>query len=111
MGDGQENVILERWDGRGYPDGLQGDVIPLAARIIAVADSYDAITSDRPYRAGMPPDKVLAILRANIGPQWDPVLTGRFIALIERQATAQPSARPIPLLEPRRRALLVANGG
>src|SRR5262249_21090406 len=46
----------ERWDGRGYPDGLKGDQTPLLARIVAVADAFDAMTSDRPYRIGMQPE-------------------------------------------------------
>lgn len=62
----------ESLDGTGYPDGLSGDEIPLAARIIAVADAFDAMTSDRPYRRGMPVEKAEAILQSNQGPQWDP---------------------------------------
>ena len=63
----------ERIDGTGYPDGLKGDKIPLAARIAAVADSYDAMTTDRPYRKGMPKETALAIFKneTNSG-QWDP---------------------------------------
>jgi len=62
----------ERYDGRGYPDGLAGSAIPLPARILAVADSYDAMASDRPYRRGMPLGQVEQILRAGAGAQWDP---------------------------------------
>lgn len=62
----------ESWDGSGYPDGLRGNEIPQMARILAVADSYDAMGSDRPYRAGMPIEKVDAILREGAGEQWDP---------------------------------------
>jgi putative nucleotidyltransferase with HDIG domain len=68
-------VILhhhEAWDGGGYPFRLQSDAIPLAARIIAVADSYDAMSSDRPYRKGMPEEKVEQIFREGAGRQWDP---------------------------------------
>ncbi|WP_206028683.1 HD-GYP domain-containing protein [Thalassoroseus pseudoceratinae] len=61
----------EAWDGSGYPDGLAGDAIPFIARIIAVADSYDAMTSNRPYRNGMPIEKAERILRENVGVQWD----------------------------------------
>ncbi|MCA9174495.1 MAG: HD-GYP domain-containing protein [Planctomycetales bacterium] len=61
----------ERWDGRGYPHAIPGEEIELAARIAAVADSFDAMTSDRPYRRGMPLDKVEAILRDGAGSQWD----------------------------------------
>ncbi|MFN8540293.1 MAG: HD domain-containing protein [Thermomicrobiales bacterium] len=101
----------ERWDGRGYPDGLCGDETPIAARIIAVADAYDAMTSDRPYRLGMPPERALAILRANIGPQWDPELVERFIPLIEQLLSTRHALRPISLADLRRPALQVASGG
>jgi hypothetical protein len=73
----------ERWDGRGYPDGLVGEAIPLDARIIAIVDAFDAMTSDRPYRLGMPVERALAILRENRGPQWDTELLDAFIPLIE----------------------------
>ena len=62
----------ERYDGKGYPDGLQGDEIPLIARIMAVADAFDAITSDRPYRKGAPIEKAITILEEGRGTQWDP---------------------------------------
>jgi HD-GYP domain-containing protein (c-di-GMP phosphodiesterase class II) len=72
----------ERWDGTGYPDRLAGEAIPLDARIIAIVDTFDAMTSDRPYRRGMPVEQALRILRENRGPQWDPVLVETFIQLI-----------------------------
>ena len=62
----------ERWDGQGYPKGLAGPDIPQMARIMSVADAYDAMTSDRPYRAGMPDDKVDDIFRRGSGDYWDP---------------------------------------
>jgi HD-GYP domain-containing protein (c-di-GMP phosphodiesterase class II) len=61
----------ETWAGKGYPDGLKGEEISLMARILAVADSYDAMGSDRPYRQGMPLDTVEEILRRGAGDQWD----------------------------------------
>jgi hypothetical protein len=70
----------ERWDGRGYPDGLAGAQIPMGARIIAVADAYDAMTSDRPYREALPPEIALAELRRGAGRQFDPDLVEAFIA-------------------------------
>lgn len=68
----------ERVDGKGYPDGLAGEDIPLDGRILAVADAYDAMTSDRPYRDGMPADKAFAILNDGAGTQWDPELVDTF---------------------------------
>jgi hypothetical protein len=62
----------EQWDGRGYPFKLAGDQIPLIARIVAVADAFDAMTSDRPYRPGMLVEKVDEIFKSGAGQQWDP---------------------------------------
>ncbi|MFZ5829447.1 MAG: HD-GYP domain-containing protein [Planctomycetota bacterium] len=62
----------ESWDGGGYPSKLGSESIPLSARIVAVADSYDAMGSDRPYRKAMPDEKIDAIFRAGAGRQWDP---------------------------------------
>jgi putative nucleotidyltransferase with HDIG domain len=70
----------ERWDGRGYPGGLAADEIPLLARIVTVADSYEAMTSDRPYRAACTPAYALAELRAHTGTQFD----ARIVAAFER---------------------------
>ena len=61
----------ERWDGEGYPDGLKGEKIPLGARIVAVTDAFDAMTTDRPYRAGMPVEEAVSILKDGAGRQWD----------------------------------------
>jgi cyclic di-GMP phosphodiesterase len=68
----------ERWDGAGYPDGLVGEEIPLWARIFAVVDTVDAITSDRPYRAGRSLDEALDELSAASGRQFDPVCVEAF---------------------------------
>ena len=64
----------ERWDGRGYPDGLHGHEIPLAARIVFCCDAYNAMTTDRPYRKAMSRDKALAEIRDNAGTQFDPTV-------------------------------------
>lgn len=61
----------ERWDGGGYPSGLHGEDIPLAARILAVADAFSAMTTDRPYRVSLPKTEALKRLRAGAGTQWD----------------------------------------
>lgn len=73
----------ERWDGRGYPDGLAGKSIPLDGRVMAVADAYDAMTSDRPYRSGMPTEKAESILREGAGSQWDPECIEAFFACLD----------------------------
>ena len=73
----------EQWDGKGYPHGLVGDETPLLARIAAVADAYDAMTSDRPYRQGMPWEKVEMIFRAGAGAQWDANVVSAFFAVID----------------------------
>lgn len=69
----------ERWDGGGYPKGLRGPDIPLAGRIVAVADAYDAMTQDRPYRRAMAPEKAREILREGSGAQWDPAVVEAFL--------------------------------
>lgn len=69
----------ERWDGDGYPDGLKGEQIHPCSRIIAVADAFDAMTSDRPYHKGMPATRALEVLRANKNTQFDPMLVDAFI--------------------------------
>jgi len=68
----------ERWDGGGYPDGLAGDEIPLHARLLAVADAYDAITSDRPYRLALTPEEAGHRIRAEAGTQFDPAAIDAF---------------------------------
>ncbi len=62
----------ESLDGSGYPSGLKGDAIPMPARILAVADAYDAMSSSRPYRRGMPPSRIDDEFRNGVGAQWDP---------------------------------------
>jgi hypothetical protein len=71
----------ERWDGKGYPSQLKGEEIPLGARIIAVADAFDAMTTDRPYRRALPLDIAFDRLRAGIGTYFDPVIAGHFLTL------------------------------
>ena len=71
----------ERWDGSGYPCGRRGDEIPLAARIFALADTYDAMTSDRPYRAALTHDEAMSQIECASGTQFDPSFEGAFIAI------------------------------
>jgi hypothetical protein len=75
----------EAWDGSGYPHRLKGSDIPFGARVIAVADSFDAMTSDRPYRKGMPAHKAAAILREGRGRQWDARVVDAFLRGITDQ--------------------------
>jgi len=69
----------ERWDGKGYPDGLAGAQIPLWARIISVADSFDAMTQDRPYRKALDADQARAEIQRNAGTQYDPQIVQAFV--------------------------------
>ena len=82
----------ERYDGTGYPNGLREDQIPLAAQIIAVADAYMAMTSDRPYRSQLSSKSALSELRANAGTQFNPVVVEAFIAVVSGDRRAQLAA-------------------
>ena len=92
----------ERWDGKGYPDGLSGENIPLLARVLAVADTFDAMTSDRPYRKGLSMAVALGEIEKNAGTQFDPHLAPVFVALmrsrIESRESANETAPALPLL-------------
>jgi diguanylate cyclase (GGDEF)-like protein len=72
----------ERWDGRGYPRGIKGENIPLTARCLAITDAFDAMTSDRPYRASLSVDSALIEIKNNIGFQFDPHIANIFIELV-----------------------------
>jgi len=71
----------ERWNGSGYPAGLERDAIPLPARIVAIADVFDALTHDRPYRAAWPVRQVVSAIQNDAGLQFDPELTEAFLSL------------------------------
>lgn len=75
----------ERYDGRGYPDGLKGEAIPLGARILAIADSYDAMLSERPYRRALSKTQAVAELKEGAGSQFDPHLVWTFIGLLLKE--------------------------
>ena len=93
----------EAWDGRGYPHGLKGLDIPFGARVIAVVDSYDAMTSDRPYRAALSMAQALRILSDGRGRQWDATLVDAFVRHLTAAQPAPaapeiaPTAQPAPL--------------
>ena len=74
----------ERYDGGGYPDGLKGEDIPFGARILAVADTYEALLADRPYRRGFPKEKALEIIKEVAGTQLDPEIVPVFLELVEK---------------------------
>lgn len=82
----------ERIDGRGYPEGMKGNKIPVLAQIVAVADTYDAMTSDRPYRRGMAPEKAFAVMREVAGSQ----LNAEFVALLSQRITSRVEAPHAP---------------
>lgn len=79
----------ERWDGMGYPSGLQGEAIPLQARIIAVAEAYDAMTSDRPYRQALGKLEAIAEITRNAGTQFDPQIAQVLIAGLKQITSLQ----------------------
>jgi len=99
----------ERWDGRGYPDGLRGDEIPLAARVVAVCDAYDAMTTDRAYSSAVGHDAACQELRDMAGSQFDPQVVAAFIAEISKRAASAPAEdieAPVQVLADRVRTLL-----
>lgn len=76
----------ERWDGKGYPFGLKGEDIPIEGRFLALVDAYDAMTSDRPYRKGLPRERAMQIIRENLGTQFDPDLGEHFLEMLKENA-------------------------
>lgn len=88
------DIILrhhERWDGSGYPDGLSGEQIPITARAFSIADAYDAMTSDRPYRPAMTADAAAETIRLDAGGSFDPTIVEIFLDVIDyRQELAAP---------------------
>jgi len=92
----------ERWDGRGYPDGIAGEAIPLGARIITIADTVDAMTTNRPYRGALPVDVVLAELNKCRGAQFDAQLVDLAVnSVTVRRLIADPSLIPEYLPSPK----------
>jgi putative nucleotidyltransferase with HDIG domain len=92
----------ERWDGRGYPQGLAGEAIPIGARVILVSDTIDAMTTDRPYRKRLQPDVVLQELQKYRGSQFDPVVVDIVIASVAvRRLIAEPHPSVAEVVAPR----------
>jgi putative nucleotidyltransferase with HDIG domain len=81
----------EKWDGSGYPRGLKGDNIPLAARLFCIADVWDAITTDRPYRKGMLIEEAKKIIREGKGSHFDPMVVELFFQILEQEDEGKPS--------------------
>jgi HD-GYP domain-containing protein (c-di-GMP phosphodiesterase class II) len=91
---GAREVVLhhhERYDGGGYPDGLRNTNIPLEARIVKVADAFDAMMSDRPYRKSLGLERALAELQSGRGTEFDPAVVSVFVDLVERRVVEVPS--------------------
>jgi HD-GYP domain-containing protein (c-di-GMP phosphodiesterase class II) len=89
----------ERWDGRGYPDGLSGEEIPVLSRITFVCDAYDAMVSDRPYRAALGPKTAVGEVRRNAGSQFCPDASDALLKVLEcgrRSAPVQSPLRSFP---------------
>ena len=82
----------ERWDGKGYPSGIRGRAIPLEARLLAVTDAFDAMTSSRPYRAALTSERALAELGSCAGSQFDPEVVALFLELWSMEADIWPAA-------------------
>lgn len=88
----------ERFDGSGYPDALRGEEIPLTARVFALVDSFDAMTSDRPYRGPMQVDRALEEIRRGAGTQFDPEVVRVFVRMIEEEPwVGEEDAEPAPV--------------
>ncbi|MDO8612143.1 MAG: PAS domain S-box protein, partial [Dehalococcoidia bacterium] len=93
----------EHFDGSGYPDGLAGDRIPIASRILLVSDAFDAMTTDRPYRKAMPVEAALEELKSNAGTQFDPEVVEAFLRILEQhgakpltwKASVRPGLEPV----------------
>jgi HD-GYP domain-containing protein (c-di-GMP phosphodiesterase class II) len=85
----------ERWDGKGYPDGLKGENIPLPARVVFVCDAYNAMTTTRPYRAALPHEKAVAELVTNAGTQFDPEVVAAILRVLEAAPSEVPPSEHI----------------
>jgi HD-GYP domain-containing protein (c-di-GMP phosphodiesterase class II) len=96
----------ERWDGTGYPNGLRSNEIPFAARIVAIADVYDALTSVRVYKPAMSHKRAVEIMREGRGTQFDPVLLDIFLSIADEFDSARRTLQPLEL--PRVAQLMVA---
>jgi len=92
----------ERWDGTGYPDRISGDAIPLSARILCLADVWDALTTDRPYRPAFTRERAMEIMAADSGKAFDPALFTLFRSVTEQPALPMPASFGRPATSPMR---------
>ena len=95
----------ERYDGTGYPNKLKGKEIPFLSRVLTVVDSFDAMTFDRPYKAGMSWAQAIVELRANKGTQFDPDIVEAFISVIEESLRNDPERKSLRISIPIRYAI------
>ena len=88
----------ENWDGKGYPDGLSGEHIPFGARLLAIVDCYDALTSERPYRKSLPHDRALKMIVERRGASFDPAICDAFVRVVQglRATTPPPPPDAVP---------------
>jgi putative nucleotidyltransferase with HDIG domain len=106
----------ERYDGKGYPNGLRGEAIPLEARILAIADAFEAMTADRAYRPAMPTEQAIEILLRGRGQAWDPQLVEIFVQLLRREGDElrfqnRTPQLPVPLIPREQRATVCVGDG
>jgi putative nucleotidyltransferase with HDIG domain len=85
----------ENWDGTGYPDRRRRDEIPVGARVLAIADCYDALTSDRPYRRALDHETAIAMIHERRGSMFDPRMTDAFLQIVARLQPAPTMVRPV----------------
>ena len=81
----------ENWDGTGYPDGLRGDSIPIGARVLAIVDCYDALTSERPYRRKLSHETAVAMIRERRGTMYDPAVLDAFLRIVQTVDALRPA--------------------
>jgi putative nucleotidyltransferase with HDIG domain len=101
----------ENWDGSGYPDGLRGDAIPLGARVLAIVDCFDALTSDRPYRRSLGHDRAVAMIVERRGTMYEPEIADAFLRIVGALSQAPDRERAggtsLRALGPRRLARVI----
>lgn len=100
----------ERWDGLGYPAGLKGEAIPLGGRVVAIADVFDALTSERPYRTALSYEEAHAVIRAGSGTQFDPRVVEAFSAIVPELVATLEADRPASATSPEEELLCAAGG-